>query len=279
MPRLVEPVDREACIQRMKDLTRERGRRVTRPEFTAATGVSNFQMIREFGGYNGLLKACGLPPHLENQRKPDHDMMQTLRDACLSAGHVVSQTEFDRIITKGAGQGRFLPYHRRWGRWPNVLAALRVWVRQHDPGFLHRAGLPGETEVPDPPALRPPAPRRYGQPFHFPGFLHEPVNEQGVVLLFGAMAKDLGFAVESVTGGFPDCEAKRRVGETWERVRIEFEFQSRNFVTHRHDAQGCDLIVCWEDNWNQAPIEVIALKQEIAKLRKCAEPAPERAES
>ena len=57
MPRLVPEIDRESTIARMRVLTEERGRRVTRTEFSAATGISNFQMIREFGGYNGLLKA------------------------------------------------------------------------------------------------------------------------------------------------------------------------------------------------------------------------------
>jgi hypothetical protein len=37
----------------------------------------------------------------------------------------------------------------------------------------------------------------------------EPVNEQGVVLLFGMLAKELGYMIEAAQMGFPDCEAKR----------------------------------------------------------------------
>jgi len=51
----------------------------------------------------------------------------------------------------------------------------------------------------------------YGNPIDFRGLRHEPVNEQGVVLLFGMLAKELGYLIESVQNGFPDCEAKRRV--------------------------------------------------------------------
>jgi hypothetical protein len=43
-------------------------------------------------------------------------------------------------------------------------------------------------------------------------------------------------------------------------VRIEFEYQSRNFMKHMHDVKGCDVIVCWEHNWPECPIEVIELK-------------------
>ena len=48
-----------------------------------------------------------------------------------------------------------------------------------------------------------------------------------------------GLIVEAVQTGFPDCEAKRCVNtrdNRWQRVRIEFEFRSRNFRDHGHDA-------------------------------------------
>ncbi len=70
----------------------------------------------------------------------------------------------------------------------------------------------------------------YGHPMDFRGLRHEPVNEQGVVLLFGMVAKELGYIVEAVQSGFPDCEAKRQIGpDRWQRVHLEFEFESRNF--------------------------------------------------
>jgi len=58
-------------------------------------------------------------------------------------------------------------------------------------------------------------------PTNFHGLWYEPVNEQGVVLLFGILAKDLGYIIEAMQSGFPDCEAIRRVGsDNWQRVRI-----------------------------------------------------------
>jgi hypothetical protein len=35
-----------------------------------------------------------------------------------------------------------------------------------------------------------------------------------------------------------------------------------------HDPAKCDIIVCWEHNWPECPLEVIELKKEIEKLRK-----------
>jgi len=62
-----------------------------------------------------------------------------------------------------------------------------------------------------------------GPALNFRGILHEPIGEQGVVFLFGMVAKELGFIVESVATGFPDCLAKRRVAkDRYKSVAIEF---------------------------------------------------------
>jgi hypothetical protein len=107
----------------------------------------------------------------------------------------------------------------------------------------------------------------YGDPIDFRGLRHEPVNEQGVVFLFGMVAGELGYMVEAVQTGYPDCEAKRQVAKgQWERVRIEFEFESRNFRDHSHNADECDIIVCWRHNWPDCPKEVVELAKEIKKL-------------
>ena len=109
----------------------------------------------------------------------------------------------------------------------------------------------------------------YGNPTNFHALRHEPVNEQGVVLLFGMLAEQLGFLVEAVQKGFPDCEAKRQIGpERWQRVNIEFEFESRNFRDHVHPLTGCDIIVCWRHNWPECPkhLEVLELSRAIKSL-------------
>jgi hypothetical protein len=97
------------------------------------------------------------------------------------------------------------------------------------------------------------------------------MNEQGVVFLFGMLAKELGYRVQNVQKGFPDCEALREIAPgRWQRVSIEFEFESRNFRDHRHPENGCDVIVCWKHNWEDCPahLEVLELSRVIESMRK-----------
>ncbi|HZK76340.1 MAG TPA: hypothetical protein VFD13_05470 [Candidatus Kapabacteria bacterium] len=117
-------------------------------------------------------------------------------------------------------------------------------------------------------------PRTYGNPIYFRGLRNEPINENGVVFLFGLVAKDLGFSVESVQAGFPDCDAKQEISRNkWRHVRIEFEYESKNFYIHDHDPNGCDMIVCWKHNWAECPanLEVIELSTRIKSLPQAEE--------
>ncbi len=100
-----------------------------------------------------------------------------------------------------------------------------------------------------------------GDAINFRGLVYGPVNEMGVVALFAKVSEELGFIIEEVKAGFPDCVARRQIDKGWERVAIEFEFASSNFCRHGHDPHGCDLIVCWEHDWDVCPVPVLSLKQ------------------
>jgi len=68
---------------------------------------------------------------------------------------------------------------------------------------------------------------------------------------------------------YPDCEAKRcvdRKTQRWQRVQIEFEFHSSNFAQHGHEPAGCDVVVCWEHDWPECPLEVVELRSLISSL-------------
>lgn len=47
-----------------------------------------------------------------------------------------------------------------------------------------------------------------GEPLSFRGLQHTPINEQGVVFLFGMVCKDLGYLVEAVQMGFLTVKVK-----------------------------------------------------------------------
>lgn len=111
----------------------------------------------------------------------------------------------------------------------------------------------------------------YGEAIDFRGLRYAPINEQGVVYLFGMVSRELGFLIKSIRTDYPDCEGKRYLdtaGTKLQHVRIEFEYKSSSFVEHAHDPEGCDLIVCWIHDWKDCPLEVLELKSAISLLPK-----------
>lgn len=65
-----------------------------------------------------------------------------------------------------------------------------------------------------------------GDLINFRGLVYSPLNENGVVFLFGKVAEDLNMYVEEIKPGFPDCIARRFTGKGWERLRRLWEGQS-----------------------------------------------------
>jgi len=111
--------------------------------------------------------------------------------------------------------------------------------------------------------------RSVGEPIGEMPILFEPVNELGVVMIFGMIYKQLGFPyIVKVRQGFPDASV---IDEDGEIKRIEFEYKASNFLRHRHDPSQCDFIICWEnDLGDSAPDEirekVIAIKDRLREL-------------
>jgi len=100
------------------------------------------------------------------------------------------------------------------------------------------------------------------------GIVYEPINEQGVILLFAALCHDLGFMIEGIRSAFPDALLRRRNAKgTWNSCRAEFEFKSSSFKLHKHDPKQCDLIICWEHDWQDCPKEVICLKERVKEFK------------
>lgn len=105
-----------------------------------------------------------------------------------------------------------------------------------------------------------------GDLINFRGLVYSPVNEDGVIFLFGRVVDDLHMYIEEIKAGYPDCVARRYTGKGWERILIEFEYQSSNFKMHGHDPAECDIIVCWDHDWKNCPLEVIELRTEIESM-------------
>ena len=151
----------------------------------------------------------------------------------------------------------------------NSLCATRIWgVSLERALYFPRRIIPGRPLM-GPPLLpffsRSSQIGASGEPLLVQhGMAYEPVNEMGVVFLFGMVAPLLGFRVEALQAGFPDCKAKLEVEPgRWQDVNVEFEFESRKFRDHHHDPDKCDIIVCWRHNWKGCPerIQVVELSR------------------
>ena len=246
---------------------------VSRSLWVRETGINEHHVLKHFDSWNELVRAAGLQAD-DRSRIADEDLLEAMRAAFLEAGGVVTRTRYRKFSRYSDDV-----YAKRWGRWQNVLAHFRAWIERVDPEFPFLADLPAETSEAGPGSPDSGAGHsqvwdsmrrtQYGPFLNFRGLQHAPINEQGVVFLFGMVAFDLGYVVEGVGTGFPDCEAKRcvsRKGDMWERVSIEFEYRSRNFQTHGHDPNGCDVIVCWEHNWAACPVQVLELRTALDDL-------------
>ncbi len=119
--------------------------------------------------------------------------------------------------------------------------------------------------------------RLIGEPLNFRSLARTPVNELGVVYLFGVLHDELGLQVESIQSGFPDCTARRRVRkDRSEELRIEFEFASSAFPAHGHEPTQVDMIVCWLHDWAECPenVEVLELSRLMREKGALVAPAP-----
>jgi hypothetical protein len=102
--------------------------------------------------------------------------------------------------------------------------------------------------------------------FNFRGLIKTPATRDGVIFLFGEAAEELALYVEEMRAAFPSCLARRFTGSGLGKVKIELEYRSADFKKKGYDPAGCDIIICWENNWPDCPIEVLELEDRLAEL-------------
>jgi HNH endonuclease len=273
---------KEEVIILLKKAAKELGKVPTFLQFRRLAGATPRTVARLFGGYRELIQAAGFEPLGAGFRISMEKLFADWARVTRKLGKVPSQTQYSVN-----GKHSHRAFYVRWNSWREIPAAmieyasakrlLRRWddviklakkyveqEKRHEKARkkreARRAAQPGTAQ---PRARREPG-AVYGQPIRHAAMMTAPVNEAGVMVLFGALAVQLGFAVLRLQSDFPDCEALRLCRDgRWRWVRIEFEFESRNFMAHGHDPEGCELIVCWKHNWPNCPLEVVELSRVI----------------
>jgi hypothetical protein len=267
-------MSKEEIMTEIQGLAKKLGRVPTLTELKTMTPVGRRAVRSHFTTFTNALIACGM---LAN-KKQRIGMDSLFGDWAVARQmqRLPTSTEYEE---KGAHSAKaIIARCGTWKRVPNMMlgyAQERGLVKEW-PDVMAMARAEKELSWPATESLWPghEAARWdvftnrpvYGTPMNMCPLAHSPTNELGVVFLFGAMVRDLGYVVTLLQAEFPDCEALRQVKmDRWQRVRIEFEFESLNFVKHGHDVKGCDMIICWKHNWPECPLEVLELSKVMGK--------------
>ena len=276
-------ITRETIIEAAKAAEAKAGAPISRADFERISGISQYRIYRVFpdGGWSEVKRLAGLERHpKDNEALSDDQVMREFNRVATELGCIPTWAQVAARATISADVIR-----RRFGGLQGTLKRYRTWLEENGPDSPLLVELKAQSrhEIPAPPqgeaVERTPLPSTaqwkrlggptFGAPINFRGLRHAPINEQGVVFLFGMVSYELGFTVEAIHAAYPDCEAKRCADhrqQRWERVRVEFEYWSSNFRDHGHNPEACDIIVCWEHDWPECPLEVIELRRVIGQL-------------
>ena len=259
---------REEVIAAIQACTEKLGRVPTRVELAKLAGLSRHDVNRYFGNYMTALKECGLEKTGGGMKLGVERIFEDWTRTVRANKKLPTAFEFEK-------ESRYSvrPFRRLFGSWSKVPEGMKRYAMERGltndwqdvlelidgeangqaDGQREAGGRAAGQILADRPV--------YGRVLRPCPLVCAPVNEAGVIFLFGALAEGMGFQMLRIQAEYPDGEALRTMAENrLQRVKIEFEYESRNFLRHNHDAAMCDLIICWEDNWPEAPLEVIELK-------------------
>jgi hypothetical protein len=250
----------------------------TNQEVERMTPVRRRHLRKHFSNFSNALRACGMENPHTGVEVPTAKLFEDWARVARTLKKLPTTKAYRKLgrhsmeaVMRRCGQWSAVPrmmyaYAQKEGlqeKWRDVMEmvmeqAEQVWPMngRRRPGLAQRrVRLKKDRPV-------------YGPLMSPTALVHVPTNEAGVMFLFATMAMEMGFMATMVRTEFPDCEALREISPNrWQRIRIEFEYMSRNFVYHGHKAKGCDVIVCWIHNWPECPLEVIELRKIVSTQR------------
>ncbi|HEY1939575.1 MAG TPA: hypothetical protein VGJ33_16715 [Candidatus Angelobacter sp.] len=270
---------KEEILQAIKQSAAELGHAPSIGELVKRTRISKQCLYRNFGNYRNALALCGLERTGPGYQTDMEGLFRDWAGVARKVGKVPTMGDYE-----AHGKYSIQPLLRRYGIWGDVPAGMLEFAKKEglqaewkDVMEMVGQGWGRKSLLK---AVRRSVPRKsqelhaedgpvYGTPLTLGPLTFAPTDEGGVIFLFGALAADLGFAVSRIQAAFPDCEAMREVRPgKWRPKRVEFELESRNFLKHGHDIKGCDIIVCWINNWEDCPVEVIELRSVLEAMKR-----------
>lgn len=267
---------REKLINEIKHIAKENNLdTISQSFFKRKSNISENQISRNFDSWTEAVTLAGLKPDTSRVKKTDDELWEEFLRVCNKLNEIPGRSKFSRNTDFSSSI-----YIRRYRNWNNVLINFKKWLKIKHPSskFINllpdkekiKKYIPIKTEIPKDFVWQSIKNTYFGPPMNFRGLIYEPINEQGVIFLFGKISEEIGFNIEGLRSGFPDCEGTRLIDKNknqWEPVFIEFEYNSKSFLDHGHDPSKCDVIICWVHDWLECPIEVIDLKKIINKIK------------
>ena len=269
-------MNKEQIIAAIKECAERLGHVPSFPELQVTMKVSKRAVRTEFGTYTEALRACGLERRGAGYEVGRRMLFLDWGGLVRKLGKVPTITDYEQHgeyslspMLRCYGSWKQLPegmweYAKRQGlemEWEDVLKVVAGHLEPGKVDARRSRPLTRPTFEAKPLAGQP----MYGEPLMHDVMCYAPTNEMGVVALFAAEARRLGFKILRIQTECPDCEAMIEVAPgRWQRIRIEFEYESRNFLAHMHSLDSCDLIVCWEHNWRNCPAPVLCLKEALS---------------
>jgi hypothetical protein len=271
-------ITRDEIITIIKGLAAKLGHVPTNAEVERMTPLRRRHLRKYFSNFSNALRACGIENPHSGVKVPTVKLFADWARVARTLKKLPTTKEYRKL-----GKHSMEAVMRLCGQWSAAPRTMYAYAQKHGLGnkwkdVMKMIEEQCENDWPSNGSRWPiPAKRRsllkkdrlvYGPPISPAALVHVPTNEAGVMFLFAAMALDMGFMATMIRKEFPDCEALREISPNrWQRVRIEFEYLSRNFLRHGHRADGCDIIVCWIHNWPECPLEVVELKKAVSNQR------------
>jgi hypothetical protein len=229
---LEKTMTKEEILTAIREVAEKLGHPPSFSQLEAMTPLRRRTIRRHFGSYTWALLEAGVGSRYNAHLINTDELFAEWATVARKLNRIPSIKEFEESSKFTVG-----PYQRRFRHWSQVPRGMANYARKHaleshwaDVMAMIREREDGRAAplVKWPASKAGPIAMRKDRPVYGPAmvasaFVHEPINEMGVVFLFGTQAARLGFMVTLIQTEFPDCEAFVEVApKRWQRIRIDF---------------------------------------------------------
>ncbi len=198
--------ERDEVLSAIRATAQSLGRPPSRAEFKSSAGMTEYQVLKHFPSWREAVRSAGLEPHSTNVPINPEVLLEDWGEFVRRVRRIPTRDQYRRDGTYSPGV-----FERRFGPWLAVPLKFREFANGKPEWADVVALLPIEnarapfaatsplaSTQPSADWVPPPSHRHsrlddrptYGNPIDFRGLRHEPVNEQGVVFLFGMVARE-----------------------------------------------------------------------------------------